>query len=144
MTNEEFQKLVLTQLENIGGKLAEHDSKFDKIDKRFDKIDSRLDEHDKRFDKIDSRLDEHDKRFDKIDRRLDEHDARLERIENRLNEHDDYLKAIIHNQEFTNAEIAALKSTTASAEALQQLSTKVDSIIECLSQQGAATLRLVK
>lgn len=55
----------------------ELDSRFNKIDVRFDKVEEQLDGMDARFDKVETRLDGMDVRFDKVETRLDNIEAQM-------------------------------------------------------------------
>ncbi len=54
-------------LEDIWGKLLEHDGRFDAIDRRLDAHEAHLIEHDARFDAQDAKFISHDVRFASID-----------------------------------------------------------------------------
>ena len=70
---------------------------------------------------------------------------RLDNLETQLNENTQIVKAIRHNQEFANAKMESIEITTAKADALVKLDSKVEVLNTRLFDQEAEirTLKVV-
>ena len=74
MTNEEFQMIVLEKLGNI-------DTRFDKIEARFDNLETRFDGLEIRFDNLETRFDGLEAKVDSLETRFDGLETKVDRLE---------------------------------------------------------------
>lgn len=72
---------------------------------------------------------------EKILELLTKMDARLNKVESQLDENTQIVKAIQHNQEFTNAKLEGIELTTAKAQALTILDDKFEALNKRLFAQ---------
>jgi chromosome segregation ATPase len=106
------ERSIRDVLATMQATLADHGSRFDKLDSHlvmqdtrlnhlqldvlngFNRIDATLTEHGARLGRIEPTLAEHGGRLDRIDARLEEHSGRLDRIDAKLEEHSGRLDRI--------------------------------------------------
>jgi len=72
VTTEEFQTLVLQQLDGLQQNIANLDSRLGNLDARIDNLDSQMVNLDARMDNLDSQVSKLDFQMDKLGSRVDE------------------------------------------------------------------------
>lgn len=157
MTNEEFQAVMLKQMQVFTENFKFMHDQFGKIDQRFEQIDQRFEQIDQKFEKIDQRFEQINQKFETIDQRFDTLEnnfAELKKdvghIKGQQRENTDMIRALLHNQEVANAKLEALELNTATRESVEKLASKMNVLNQRLFNQEAEvdtlknTLQLVK
>lgn len=129
VTNEEFQEIVLKQMQLFSENFKLMHEQFGKIDQRFEKM---------------------DQRFNQLEIDFSDLKEEVGQIKGQQHEHTDMMRALLHNQEVTNVKLEALELNTATKTSVEKIDSKLNVLNQRLFNQEAEvntlkdSLQLVK
>lgn len=77
----EILKDMQSRFDRLEGRFDSLEGKVDRLEGRFDKLEGKVDRLEGRFDKLEGKVDGLEGRFDKLERKADKHDERFDKLE---------------------------------------------------------------